>query len=300
MNSKIIFPSSSAYYPNVTLPHHKTSANLLIITSAHRVFNPFLTFEYVNTNTFAPLTNVMRRIFLFVLVSVLGVSAFAQSDSTTRKNLLNHKNTPRSGDHFMIQLGYLNWQGKPDSINTGGIPRTANVYFLFDFPFKTSPRWSAAIGAGIATDHMFFERTFVDIKGNAPALAFRNQRDTSHFKKFKLHTAYLEAPVELRFTANPDNNSRSFKAAIGAKVGTLLAASIKGKELEDRNGNTLNDYRMKEKSKRYFNTTRLSATARLGYGNFSLFGSYQVTPLFKEGVAAEIRPFSVGLNLSGL
>jgi len=242
----------------------------------------------------------MRRIFLFVLVTVMANSVFAQNDSATRKNLLNHKNTPRSGDHFMVQLGYLTWQGVPDSINTGGLPRTANVYFLFDFPFKASPRWSAAIGVGIATDHMFFDKTTVDIKGNSPTLAFRNQADTNHFKKYKLHTAYLEAPVELRFTANPDNNKRSFKAAIGAKVGTMLSATVKGKDLEDKNGNTLISYKMKEKSKRYFNTTRLSATARLGYGNFSLFGSYQVTPLFNEGVAAEIRPFSIGITLSGL
>jgi hypothetical protein len=242
----------------------------------------------------------MRRIFLFVLVTFLGISAFAQTDSATRKNLLNHRTTPRSGDHLMLQLGYLSWNGKPDSISTGGLPRTANIYFLFDFPFKTSPRFSAAIGVGVGTDHMFFDKTYVGIKDNTPNLAFRNQKDTSHFKKYKLATSYLEAPVELRFNSNPDDSKRSFKVAIGAKVGTLLTATVKGKDLEDKNGNTINAYKMKEKSKRFFNTTRLSGTARLGYGNFTLFGSYQITSLFKEGVAAEIRPFSIGLTLSGL
>jgi hypothetical protein len=254
----------------------------------------------MNTNTFAALTNVMRRIFLFALVTILGSCVFAQSDSAVRKNLLNHRTTPRSGDHLMLQLGYLSWSGKPDSINTGGLPRTANIYFLFDFPFKTSPRFSAAIGVGVGTDHMFFEKTNVGIKDNTQNLVFRNQSDTNHFKKYKLATSYLEAPVELRFSSNPDDTKRSFKVAIGAKVGSMLTATVKGKDLEDRNGNNINAYKMKEKSKRFVNTTRLSGTARLGYGNFTLFGSYQVTPLFKEGIAAEIRSFSIGLTLSGL
>jgi hypothetical protein len=242
----------------------------------------------------------MRRIFLFVLATIAAGSVMAQTDSAARDRMLSHKNMPRSGDHFMIQLGYLNWNGKPDSVTTGGLPRTANVYFLFDFPFRTNPRWSAAIGAGVGTDHMFFDKMNVNIKENTPNLVFRNTTDTNRFDKYKLSTVYLEAPVELRFSSNPDNNKRSFKAAIGAKAGVLLSASTKGKKPENRSGNSIGDYTIKEKSKNFFNKNRLSATARLGYGNYTLFGSYQVTTLFKEGVAAEIRPFSIGLTISGL
>ena len=57
---------------------------------------------------------------------------------------------------------------------------------------------------------------------------------------------------------------------------------------------------MKESSKRFFNTTRIIGTARIGWGHFILYGSYQSHALFKEGVAAEIRPYSIGLTLSGL
>ncbi|MBK8953729.1 MAG: hypothetical protein IPM85_17370 [Chitinophagaceae bacterium] len=44
----------------------------------------------------------------------------------------------------------------------------------------------------------------------------------------------------------------------------------------------LNDYVMKEASKQFFNKTRISGMVRLGYGHFSLYGSYQL-PLFKDG-----------------
>jgi hypothetical protein len=52
--------------------------------------------------------------------------------------------------------------------------------------------------------------------------------------------------------------------------------------------------------KDYFNRQRISATGRIGIGHFTVFGTYQLTPLFKEGVAAAIRPYTVGLTISGL
>ena len=106
--------------------------------------------------------------------------------------------------------------------------------------------------------------------------------------------------MELRFRSNPENDSKSFKVAVGAKVGLLLNAHTKGKTFEDKNGNTLINYTLKENSKRFFNTNRVSLTGRIGYGHFTLFTSYQMTPLFKEGVAASIRPMTIGLTISGL
>jgi hypothetical protein len=56
----------------------------------------------------------------------------------------------------------------------------------------------------------------------------------------------------------------------------------------------------KENSKRYFNGSRLSLTGRVGYGNFSVFGSYQVNTFLKDGVGADIKPLQIGLCISGL
>ena len=243
----------------------------------------------------------MRSIFLTVVMFLAGYSAFAQVDTATATPQRAPSVTlPRSNDHFVLQLGYTTWQGAPDSIQTGGLPRTFNVYFMFDYPFRTNPRWSAAIGAGVATDNVFFDKTYIGIKDNTPTLVFDNVSDTNHFKKYKLATTYLEAPVELRFRSNPDNDSKSFKVAVGAKVGLLMNAHTKGKELQNRSGNTVTAYTLKESSKRFFNTNRISVTGRVGYGHFSLFGSYQMTPLFKEGVAPTIRPMTIGLTISGL
>jgi hypothetical protein len=81
---------------------------------------------------------------------------------------------PGGNDHFMIQLGYTSLQGKPDSIRTSGFSRSFNMYFMFAFPFRTNPKLSVALGPGIASDHIFFDRTDVRITDIRPTLEFRN------------------------------------------------------------------------------------------------------------------------------
>jgi hypothetical protein len=172
---------------------------------------------------------------------------------------------------------------------------------MFDFPFKTNPQWSVGIGGGVGSDNQYFENTSIDISGRTSnRLKFDNVADTNHFKKYKLNVTYLEAPVELRYTANAENPNKSFKAAIGVKIGTMTGANTKGKNLLNRNGATINGYTLKEKSKQFFNTTRFSVTARFGYSVFNLFASYQVNQFIKEGFGPDVRPLLFGIAITGL
>jgi hypothetical protein len=50
----------------------------------------------------------------------------------------------------------------------------------------------------------------------------------------------------------------------------------------------------------YFNSTRIAATFRAGYGNFFLFGSYNLTTVFKSQVASEISLLQAGIGITGL
>lgn len=207
----------------------------------------------------------------------------------------------RSNDHLMLQYGFDSWMGTNDSINPKGFSRFFNFYLMLDKPFRNNPRFSVGLGVGIGSDNIFFKNTYVDVKSTGPKLPFTKVDSVEHFKKFKLTTMFLEAPVELRFSSDPEHNGRSFKIALGAKVGTLLKAYTKGKTLQDKNGNAINSYIEKQYDKRFFNSTRLSATARIGYGIFSLYGSYQLTSLLKDGAGpSEIKPYSIGICLSGL
>lgn len=240
----------------------------------------------------------MRKFQAIVLTLLITLPAFSQ----TTKEKSKYDLTGRPGDHFMIQIGSSQWEGAPDSIQNkmGTLNRSANIYLMLDKPFKGDPRFSVGFGLGVGTSNIYFKEMTVDIASKNSTLPFRNTDTTEGFKKFKLTTAFLEIPIEFRFSSNPAKTSKSYKFALGIKAGTLLNAHTKGKTLQDGSNKTINDYIRKENSKRYFNTTRLAATARVGYGNFTLFGAYNLTTLFKDGVAPDMKLYQIGLSLSGL
>lgn len=242
----------------------------------------------------------MKKILSLSICALFALSLSAQDNpekTPKKKTPINLAN--RANDHFLVQFGYTGWAGIPDTISTSGLSKSINVYFMMDYPFKTNPKLSIGIGLGVGSDHITFTKTYVGIKDLTSTLRFTDQSDTNNFKKTKLATSYLEAPLELRFSSDP-LNGQGFKAAIGVKVGTLINAHTRNTKYQNLNGASINDFTMKESSKQFFNKIRMSATARLGYGHFSLYGAYQITALLKDGSGPEVRPFSIGITLSGL
>lgn len=254
----------------------------------------------------------MKKIALFLVTSfLLSGMLYAQVDSTSNvppptkevkeapaKPKKKYDLTKRANDHFLVQFGYTNWLSKPDSIKTGGLPRTVNVYFMLDFPFKTTPQLSAAIGLGIGSDHISLDKkqNFANVKSLTGTLPFLYDTLNTTIKKTKLVSTYLEAPLELRYVANPEHSDGSFKVAIGLKAGFLIKAGTRTKLQEPGT----QEYILKESSKYYFNTSRIAGTARIGVGHFTVFGSYQFTKLLKDGVGPNLRPVTVGLSFGGL
>ncbi len=239
----------------------------------------------------------MNRIPALLTLLLCPLLMLAQKPSAGKYDIRN-----RAADHFMVQLSSDQWIGAPDSINSQirGNSRGANVYVMLDKPFANSPRLSVAFGLGISTSHIFLNRMSADITGTSFLLRFNNLDTLSRFSKYKIATAFAELPIEFRYFSRPDQPDKSFKFAIGGKVGTLLNAHSKGKNLLNAGGTRIQDYTQKLTSRNYFATTRLTATARVGYGHFTLFGAYSFTPVFKDRVAAPIRTLQIGLSFSGL
>jgi Outer membrane protein beta-barrel domain len=253
----------------------------------------------------------MTKLFLVTAFAAFSFSTISAQDTLkvapkkAKRDWSKIDLSGRANDHFVIQIGADGWAGRPDSIRTKGLSRHFNMYLMLDKPFKTDPRFSVGFGVGIGTSNIFFEKTVIDITGKVSpnTLQFKNADSINHFKKYKLATAFAEIPVELRYMSNPENGNKSWKLALGVKVGTLLDAHTKGKEPQDKNDATLSGQGkvvIKEKSKRFFNTTRIATTLRVGYGHFSLYGSYQINSLVKDGFGPQIKPWSIGLCLSGL
>jgi hypothetical protein len=244
----------------------------------------------------------MKKIVFVVLSCLFFSTGFSQetTPSATKTNKIDFKS--RAGDHFMLQLSSDHWAGMPDSISSHqkGLSRGFNAYVMLNKPFKNSPKISLGIGVGISTSNIFFKKMEVKVAAAPGYLPFPALDSAQHFKKFKLATSYLEIPLEFRFTSKPYNPNKSFKAALGLKVGTLVNAHTKGKTLLSASGSTLNAYLEKENSKRFINSTHFMATARLGYGVFSLFGSYQLNRFLKDGAGPNLKLYQIGLTVSGL
>jgi hypothetical protein len=213
----------------------------------------------------------------------------------------------RAADHFMFELGYDNWAGKPDSANIKGFNHSLNFYFMMDFPFKTDQRLSMGVGIGLGSSQIYFDKTYPQIAAfNNTTLAFATTviggggSDADHYKRFKLVTNYIDIPVELRFALDPAHMDKSWKFAVGTKIGFLIAAYTKAVDPEDVSGHTLASVVEKESSKQFFSSFKFAPTIRVSKGVIGIFGQFQANSLLKSGAGNSVFPFSGGIVLSGL
>ncbi len=227
-------------------------------------------------------------IFLFCTTGI-----FAQEVEPTATKTSSIEKASR--DFVMLQFTYENWNNTPDSIKVSGLGRGMNAYLCYDFPIAKS-NFSFAAGIGISTANVYFDNQQVIFTDTGAAGAqVRFVPEQQDYKKFKLTTAYLEAPFELRYFGNKENRNKGFKAAIGLRVGTLVGAHTKGRRSVD--GTKVID---KVNTKRHMENWRFAGTVRIGWGNFTLMGSYSLSTMFKEGAGPGVTPYSVGLCISGL
>ncbi|MDQ2720458.1 MAG: PorT family protein [Bacteroidota bacterium] len=251
----------------------------------------------------------MKKIAFIVAGCLFFSFAFSQDSTlittgapTKTANIKTIKFKNRPADHFMIQISSDHLTGMTDSISSHqkGFSRGFSAYFMLDKPFRSSPKFSLGIGAGISSSNIFFNKMDIDLNSRATLLPFTPTDLTNHFKKYKLAVSYLEIPLEFRYTSKPSDVNKSFKAALGIKVGTLANVHTKGKDLLDKNNSLITSNIEKENNKRYINTSRFMATARLGYGVFSLFGNYGLTNILKDGAGPAMKMYQVGITISGL
>lgn len=239
------------------------------------------------------------RIALLTLIAAsISVTAVAQDvvsseGKSDEKKMISSR---PSRDFVIFDLMFNGWQNTPDSIKTTGIGRGANFYVCYDFPLgkKQETHFSFAAGVGISVSNIYLkdqEIVLNEFTDSIPQAQFI--KETRDYKRYKLTTAYLEAPFELRFFGNKYNRNKGFKAAVGMRVGTLVSAGTKGRE----NGSKIN-YQVKTRN--YLENWRFSTSIRLGWGNFGLTGTYNLTNLYKDLQGPAITPYAIGISLTGL
>lgn len=202
----------------------------------------------------------------------------------------------RPHDHFIIGFGVAGVSGTGDSSSTKGFSRQINVAFMFDKPLN-NPHLSVGYGLGFMGTNLFYNDRYLDIKANSSTLSFNGQE----YSKFKLVLNYLEIPLEFRYAKNMEEPQKGFKIALGVKAGYLLKSYTKGKNLLSGTSSEYGtSYIVKESDKKFFNSTMLTGTVRIGYGAFSIFGNYSLLSMLKSSAGPTMRPYAIGFAISGL
>lgn len=107
-------------------------------------------------------------------------------------------------------------------------------------------------------------------------------------KKTKLVTVHLTLPFMLEMQLPVDNHSLNIATG---PIGAIKIGSHNKMVYDDRQ-------KVKANGDFSLNMLRYGATARVGYQNFQLYGTYYMTPLFKTGKGPggyDLYPFEIGI-----
>ncbi len=147
-------------------------------------------------------------------------------------------------------------------------------------------------GLGMSWNHYNFRNSYT-LTPNVPYQTAIYD-SVNHFTRNRLGITYLNVPLFLEFNTNNSDAKNSFHIAGGMEFGYNVFSNILKQRYE------MDGHKIKTKQKDDFNVNPFSmdAIARIGYGNFTIFGKYSLTTLFEKDKGPVVYPFTAGINLS--
>lgn len=243
---------------------------------------------------------------IFALL-LFALTAFGQTESapaTVSTTPAKRYSRPDIPGTFAIEIGVNNALDKPSNFDLGFWgSRTINLYYSYDLRLFKS-KMSLVPGIGFSLERFKFRNEAVmTIYTNGDSLKLMPAADVgySNLKKSMLITNYIDVPIELRYSSRPDDPTRSFKLGVGYRVGYMIESYAKLKYVEDGETRKLRDGQSFRLQK-----FRHGLFAKLGVGNVSLFGYYNLTPLFESGKgpvekkipAPDFNTFTIGISFA--
>jgi hypothetical protein len=197
-----------------------------------------------------------------------------------------------------IELGYNNWvtsdksQALPSDIDYMTLNSSKSSNFNLNFTqlsLGITRHIGFVTGLGLNWNNYRFEGNNNIIAG--PEGIIEQFDPLLKLEKSKLATLYLTLPFMLEMQLPVNHNHLSISAG---PIGAIKLSSHTKMVFED--GHTVKSWRDFS-----LNQLRYGATARVGYGNFQLYGTYYMTPLFRTGKGPggyELHPFEIGVALT--
>jgi len=251
---------------------------------------------------------MIRKFTAIILFTAFFSHAFSQESTTTTPTPAPKKTArPDIPGTFTLELGINGAPQAPDRFDLGFWgSRTFNAYYQYDIRIAKS-KFSVVPGLGLSLERYKFKNGYTlmyshgaDPEKDSLAMFSPSQAGLPGMKKSQLVTNYVELPLEICFRTNPDDPARSFKASIGGRIGFLYDSFTKVKYKE---GSEVKQY--KDKQRFELNQFRYGVYTKIGFGNFSIFGYYNINNLFENGGGpvenkkkTEFNTFTAGISLS--
>jgi len=197
-----------------------------------------------------------------------------------------------------LELGFNNWvtseksQALPSDIDYMTLNSGKSSNFNLNFTqlsLGITRHIGFVTGLGLNWNNYRFEGNNNIIEG--PQGVIEQLDPGTMLEKSKLATLYLTAPFLLELQLPVDHNHLSIAAG---PIGAVKLSSHTKMVFED--GHTVKSWRDFS-----LNMLRYGMTARVGYGNFQVYGTYYATPLFKTGKGPggyDLHPFEIGVALT--
>lgn len=176
--------------------------------------------------------------------------------------------------------------------------RTVNLYYQVDKQLGSS-KFSVHPGGGFGLERYNFKNDYTLSYIPGPTSPFDTLAlvpTTTDTRKSQLIANYFDALVDFRYSSNPSDPARSFKVSLGIKGGFLFDSFTKIKYREDSQTKKL-----KDKQDWNLSPFRYAVTLRIGIGNFSIFGTYNINPIFEKGKGpgqTDFNNFTTGISLA--
>lgn len=203
------------------------------------------------------------------------------------------------GNWSGIEFGYNNYTASgadiniPDAINYMTLHSGKSHNFNFNFAqlnLGLTRHIGFVTGLGLNWNNYRFDANNNIVKGATGIIEELNPG--APLEKSKLTTLYLDLPFMLEFQLPVGSNHLNIAAG---PIGAVKVASHSKMVFEE------SGQKVKSNSDFSLNMLRYGGTARVGFANFQIYGTYYKTPLFRTGkgpAGYNLYPFEIGVALT--
>jgi hypothetical protein len=210
------------------------------------------------------------------------------------QNPLKNTTTPEKPeflrDRLFVDVFHTFWMGAPKETNIyKKLQPGFNVGLMFDIKQNKKAPFSFGLGVGFTYYTQYSDALF---KKDADGVLRMYTLPDSSFRH-KMNYFSCNIPLELRYR----HQKSGFKVSLGVRIGLIAEISERynGTNIDDPTADKWNYKVFKLPNKTKYN---FDVYMRMGWKYFSVYYSYQLTPVFEKGLGPNMAPMSLGFTFT--